>query len=319
MDQSAENRAAAIRASLRMVLVKLTGERQAARNTALLPLLNRAEKLVQQYRYKEVRSGPVDEPATGETALHLAVTFDEETLNKSLRELGVAIWPKERSSVLVWLVVEKDRQRTFASPDETPDLLDALYKRARQRGVPILFPLLDLEDHGRIKPHDVWGDFKETIMAASARYRADIILTASMSSPTAGIWEGRWTAYRNNAAYREWVTETDLLAFAMDEGIDNMADILAAEYAQASIDTELREVEITVTDIHSVEQYARVMGYLHSLSSISEIQVREVETGEVTLALMAHGGEVAVMQALSLGRVLEPLQGGGDHDYRLLP
>ena len=47
--------------------------------------------------------------------------------------------------------------------------------------------------------------------------------------------------------------------------------------------------------------------------------MREVETGEVTLALMAHGGEVAVMQALSLGRVLEPLQGGGDHDYRLLP
>jgi len=191
VDQSAEKRKAAVRACLGMVLVKLTGEKHAARKTALLPILHRAEKFVQQYRYKEAQIEPVDENARDETALRLAVGFDEATLNRSLRELGVAIWPKERSSVLIWLVVERDNRRTFAGLEQTPELLQVLYKRAEQRGVPILFPLLDLEDHARIQPRDVWGDFKEPIMEASARYHADVILTASVSSPIDGIWEGR--------------------------------------------------------------------------------------------------------------------------------
>ncbi len=318
-DQSAESRKAATRTCLGMVLVKLTGERNVSGKTALLPMLDRAGKFVQQYRYREIQ---IDEPEPGAppaTELRLAVKFDEDTLNRSLRESGIPVWDKERPSVLIWLVIERENRRLFASLEETPGLLELLYKRAGQRGILILFPLMDLEDNARIQPSDVWGGFREPVMEASSRYKADVILTASVMSPIAGIWEGRWRSYGGDRINNEWMTETDLLEAALEEGIDGVIDTLAAEFSRTSVYTRLGGVEITVGDINTVAQYARVINYLKSLSSVSEIQVKEVRAGQVKLALTAHGGELVVVQTISLGRTLEPVENIGDHYYRLIP
>ena len=319
MDQSAESRKAATRTCLRMVLVKLTGERYVSGKIALLPILEQAEKFVQQYHYREIQietSEPAKSPAT---ELHLVVKFDEETLNKSLRDSGIPVWDKERPSVLIWLVIERDNRRLFVGPEETPELLALLNERAQQRGVSILFPLMDLEDNARIQPSDVWGGFRGPITAASARYNADIILTASVLSPMRGIWEGRWRSYGDDRVNNEWMTETDLLEVALEEGIDGFIDTLATEFARTSIYTRLGDVEITVGDINSVEQYARLINYLKSLGSVSEIQVKEVRAGEVKLALTAHGGELVVVQTIGLGRTLEPVENIDGHYYRLIP
>ncbi len=319
VDQSAESRKAATRVCLRMVLVKLTGERNALEKIALTPLLNQSEKFVRQYRYKEIQIGTSGPDATPATELRLSVKFDEETLNKSLRESGIPVWGRERPSILLWVVIERANRRLFASLEETPELLELLYKRSEQRGISIIFPLMDLEDDAQIQPSDVWGEFKEPVMAASARYNADIILTASIMSPAEGIWEGRWTTYRGDKAYNEWVTEADLLEVALEEGMDGAADMLAAEFARASVYTRLGDVEMVIGDVNSVDQYAQVINYLKSLSSISEIHVTEVQAGKMKLALTVHGGELAVVQAVSLGRVLEPVENIGVNYYRLIP
>jgi len=69
----------------------------------------------------------------------------------------VPIWGKQRPSTLVWLVVEDEGGRRLIGTDEESEYLSVLKERASVRGIPMLIPLLDLEDNARLKPSDVWG------------------------------------------------------------------------------------------------------------------------------------------------------------------
>ena len=319
-DQSSAGRTAAIHACLGKVLVKLTGKRDVSAEPELRSTLDQADKFVQQYRYREVQK---ETPATAATPpppeWRFAVKFDEENLNKSLRESGVPVWGRERPSILIWIVLEQANRRSFAAPESAPELLKLVHTLAEQRGIPILFPLQDLDDKRQIRPGDVWLGFQEPVMAASARYNADIVLTASVSSTVAGIWEGRWRSYANNGVSHEWTTQTDLLEVALEEGFNSFVDILIAEFVRTSNYTLLGDIEITVADVNSFGHYAGLINYLKSLSSISEVHVKEVRTGEVKLALTAYGGEPVVVRTISLGRTLQPVENLDGHYYRFIP
>lgn len=320
VNQSSEDRTAAIRACLSRVLVKLTGERDVSGITQLQPILDQAGSFVQQYRYREIQ---METPAfTGvpvPVQWRLAVKFDEVNLNKSLRASGIPVWGRERPSILMWLALEQANRRSFVGADSVPELVELVHDLADLRGVSILFPLQDLDDKRRIQPGDVWLGFQEPIMTASGRYNTDTILTASVTSPTPGIWEGRWRSYGADGLNHEWTTETDLLEVALEEGFNGFVDILATEFVRIGNYTMLGDIEITVGDVDSVEQYARLIDYLKSLSSISEVHVMEVRTGEVKLALTAHGGEPVVVQTIGLGRTLKPVETLDGHYYRLVP
>lgn len=318
--QSSDSRLAAIRVCLGMVLVKLSGVRQVSGETALAPLLDQAEQFVQEYRYRElepktpVLTGPVSAPGW-----RLSVKFNEDNLNSALRTLGIPVWDKERPSILAWLVLERSNRRVFAESGNDPELLALVTRVARRRGVSILFPLHDLYDQAQIQPGDVWLGFHEQVLAASARYKPDVVLTASVNSPAPGIWEGRWRSYGSGGIEYEWTTETDLLDAALEEGVDGFVDTLAYELVRHGSDTLVEEIEITVGAVDSVEHYARLLGYLESLSSVSSIDVKEVRSGEVDLALSVHGGEQAMVRTIDLGRTLEPVDGAGGHYYLLQP
>ena len=318
-DQSAGARQAALRACLRLALVKLTGEREVLGNTALSPLLNRPERFVREYRYKEVRTPPPALGAPPATELRLVVRFDEDSLNKSLRDSGVPVWGRERPSMLIWLVIQQDQARLFANSEETPEALALLRERAQQRGIFVMLPLLDLEDRAVLQPRDIWGGFGGPVLAASARYEADVVLTGRVEPLAEEIWNGKWTMYQRGAVRAEWRSETGFFDKALRQGIDGAIDRLAAEFAQAKVYTRLGEVQLVVNNVHSIGQYARVIDYLGSLSAISEVRVTEVRKGEMTLALSVHGGERAVSQALSLGSVMEPDRDAGGNHYRLTP
>jgi len=317
-DQSDESRKSAIQTSLRLVLVKLTGDRYAPGRTALSPLLNHAENYVQQYRYTKSTINTTDSVNSAPPELQLWVRFDKETLDKALRNLSVPVWGKERPSTLLWLAADGDAGRQLISLGSESSYIEVIDKRARLRGISIIFPLLDLEDTSNIRPSDIWGGFREPILASSSRYHADSILTGNIRSLVPGIWEGKWTAYLEGQVLT-WVTEGDLPDVVLDEGIDGVADILASQYARTGIYAELAGVKVAVVDIFNVDQYARALKYLSSLNSVTEVMVEIVEIGKVSFMLTAHGGELAVTQAIELGQVLEHISGDEETSYRLLP
>jgi hypothetical protein len=319
LDQSEGLRREGVQAAFRLVLIKLTGDRQAAARSALRPLLSQAQNYMQQYRYREVS---VDEElASGEIVsanqTRLWVKFDEENLKQALRALSVPVWGWERPSTLIWLALEDEEGRRLIGMEEGAEYMEVISKRAVQRGIPLIYPLLDLHDNAALRASDVWGGFRQPILDASARYHPDVVISATVQSPVSGIWEGRWSVYIDNQM-AAWTNESDLVEAILDEGIDNLADILASQFAPPDSRGGINLVTVSVSDIFALDQYASVLKYLSSLNSVSDIEVVQVAEGKVVFELRAHGGELAVSQAIELGRILEAISDNGS-DYRLLP
>lgn len=318
-DKSEAARQQALQLAFRSVLVKLTGDSQAAGRAALAPLMKQAGAYLQQYRYREIMVE--NEGEDGETVkspeTRLWVKFDEDNLNAALRQLSVPVWGRERPSTLVWLAVADETGRHIVGPEEDADFTGIMERRARQRGIVLLQPLHDLDDSRRLRASDIWAGFREPVLDASGRYQADAILTGALESPVPGIWEARWTLYIDGKM-ASWTTESDLNQAVLDEGVDRLADILAAQFASIVDYGGVNLVQLSVADLNNVDQYAKVLAYLASLNSVTDVEVEEVEPGRVMFRLRAHGGNVAVNQAIELGRVLEPI-GNREGDYRLLP
>ncbi|NKB38869.1 MAG: DUF2066 domain-containing protein [Gammaproteobacteria bacterium] len=319
IDQSESARLEGLRTAFRLVLIKLTGDSQAAARTSLKPLMSQAQSYLQQYRYREQsKSGEVElEGSLSEKETRLWLKFDEDNLNFALRNLGVPVWGKERPSTLLWLAVDTEAGREIAGYEESPEYFLPIEKRASQRGIALIYPLLDLNDSSSLRASDIWGGFRQPVFDASSRYHTDAILTVSVDSPVPGIWEARWTAYIDNKM-ANWTSESDILDATLEEGIDRLADILAEQFATTPVDGQINRFKLTVADVFNVDQYAKVLAYLSSLNSVADVEVQLVENGLVEFELEAHGGKLAVSQAIELGRVLSPIA-GNRNEYRLLP
>ena len=312
-DESASKRNPAIKQALIKVLVKLTGDRNIRNSSDISPLIERSERFVQQFRYRQVEN--LKEPGVQYT--ELLVEFDETALNEGLRSYGLTIWGQERPSVLVWLAHEQNETRRLVSFEDRPEYLNMLDAGATARGLALLFPLLDLEDSSQISVSDVWGGFKEPIADASNRYQADVILTAKVIQVSPNLWESKWTAYINDQTL-SWASQGELAEVVLKEGIDELADRIASQYANTgSSVTEV--IELLVTDVDNLDKYARALSYLESVQSISSVQVKRVSRNNVIFTLVNRGGLAAIDQSITLGKTLELVSNNEQLTYRLLP
>jgi len=317
LDQQAESRRMALRAALQIVLVKLTGDRLAPQRAALGGIMRTPASYVQQYRYKAVNKLTHTVGGQAGAELQLWVRFDSTALNNKLRQLGMPVWGKERPSTLIWLALQDETGRHLAGMEEHADIMEVVNKRAARRGIALLAPLLDLDDTLRLRASDVWGGFQGPVLAASERYQADAILTGSIISTAPGIWAGRWLAYLAGQTHT-WSTEGGPRDAVLDAGIDGLADRLVARFMRSDSGSGVHTISLSVSRIASTEQYAKTLKYLESLSPVVEVQVTEVIPDEVTFLLTAHGGELAVAQAIALGSTLATLT-TAEAAYRLLP
>lgn len=315
-DQSNSARVQGVINALRVVIVKLTGDRAAPERADVALILRGAERYLVQYRYQESER-PVPGADTPARELRLWAQFGQEALERDLRGAGVAIWGAERPSTLAWVAVGDGSAWHWAGGDGPGTVQAAIEARARTRGLGVIFPLLDLDEAARISPTAVAAGELDTVAAASTRYRPDSVLTAAFDPVETGAWRGRWTLLVGSET-EQWSGEAAQLDELLRDGIDRLADQLARRYASAGAGAEESGVTLEVTGVESATGYARALRYLESLNSVTGVRVSEVEGDRVTFVLSAYGGRDAVYQAIALGRVLEPASGPGD-TFRLVP
>jgi uncharacterized protein len=312
-DQGAASRRQAVEQAMKQVLVKLTGDRNAATRVALSPVIDTAENYVQQYRYLQVAEG---ENLAAGSKLRISIQFDDANLDNALRNLGIQVWGRERPSTLIWIAMEDEVSRRILQPAEDPDIFHKIDQRARARGIVMINPLFDLQDNSNLRASDIWGGFHFTVKSASKRYYPDLILTGKISSPLPGIWEALWTGYLDEKE-RTFSTEGSYLESVLNEGIDGIADLIAVNFARGTM-AEIGDAILRVIDVISLQQYAKVLNYLQSLSPVTDVEVIRLSTGNVVFKISAHGGEAAITQAINFGRILESVS-ENQNIYRLLP
>jgi uncharacterized protein len=93
---------------------------------------------------------------------------------------------------LAWVVVEDDAGERRCSAGSEHPVADGLRERARERGLPLQLPLMDLDDQLAVDPAAVWGRLSQTLQPASERYGADIVLVGRLQQLPDQRWVGSW-------------------------------------------------------------------------------------------------------------------------------
>jgi len=306
--QAPAERSAAMKSALEEVLVRVAGQDSVLTTGPAMALLQKPSRLVQQYRYFTV---PDSEPPI----LKLWVRFDGDAIRQSLQQQGLAYWGAERPDTLLWLAVEDRGKRYVVSADDNSDVHEQIVQVAKHRGVPILFPLMDLEDQSQARFSDIWGGFFEHVLTASKRYNPQAVLIGRLNRSTSGGWSARW--YMDVAGRTaSWSDSRQQLAALLQQGMDDTADQLASRFAVANQGGD-NVVRISVDGVRTLAAYARINEYLNSLTSVVDVQVEQLTGSQVQYSLQLNGGLQGLTRTVSIGTVLEPVAGEVPGSYRL--
>ncbi|MBV1876697.1 MAG: DUF2066 domain-containing protein [Pseudomonadales bacterium] len=312
LNQSDAARQTGAKAGLLQVLVRVSGRNDVGSNQRVIEALKNPVPYFNQYSYQAY--DPATDPLlpehnqSGNAKLRLKLNFEPSAIARLLRQAGYPVWGSNRPGVLLWLAVQGENKRYLMAENDTSEISAAVRKLAKQRGLPLLYPLLDIEDKALLSTAEVWGAFNERIDRASLRYNPDSVLTARIQRFETGEWhaywsyriEGQWQAFANVA-----FTATDLVA-----GIaDVLTNALAARYA---IDSSRSSVELRVENIASLGDYAALMKYLRSLNPVLDIGVTELDGNQIVLQLSTEGRTSQLIELIQLDEKMVLLSTGDD-------
>lgn len=296
--------AAAMRAAMQRVLMRVTGKRDAAVDPELAPLVDHASDYVRSYGQPERQ--------------RMQVGFIEGNIEKKLRALNWPVWGDERPLTLLWVAVDLgngDRailpangtSAEWSGPmtDYMQGLTDAVDQVADERGLPVTLPLMDLQDLTAISFPEIWGDFDAQILAASRRYRPDAVLIARFSVSQFGT-RAQWTLLRNGMRQVG-------VGSSLSDGLNWLADRYADEF---SVIGGARVERIRVRGVENLADYGRVLTYLEKLSILQSVDVDSFDGDVLNLRVTTRGDRSVLTRILTLGAVLVPAstaaQGAGN-------
>ncbi len=287
--QSAAERQKLVRRSLAALYVRLTGEEDALRRyPSLRTSLDQASRFVSSFNYVDVDVPHERAGSRGTQRMtYLQLVFDGRAVNRLLAEAGAPLWGAVRPQVLVWLVEQDAGERLIVSPENRPLRSDQLERMARRRGVPLLQPLLDLEERTRIDAQALWERDWVAISQASRRYRPAAILVGKLgrgstansldSGGASGRWLGQWQLLYQGETLSSSYQGEDLDAF-FSRGLALAASRFASQYAVAGqgAANQVRRL-IRVSGVQSQRDYVALSALLGQAQGLSAVQLQRVE------------------------------------------
>lgn len=293
-------REAGFRAALERVLIKLSGDRQVLADARTADLLGQAGRYVQRFRYVDLPDG----------AAGLNVRFDGTTLERLLAERGLPVWGSTRPAVLVWLAAVHGGQRVILGGEEGRELMEVLERVASERGIRLVFPVMDLEDRSAVNFADLSGGFQEPVLRASARYSARHVLAVHLQ-PRANAWTGRWRLHGQDFQ-EDYQAEGPTAEAALDAGLQGIADLLGRRLAIAGLLPTDDHVQVVVEGVDSLEAYQRVRQYLSELSVVAALKPYRLEPQRAVFLTQLRGSPRDLERGVRLGRVLELSDSAGE-------
>jgi hypothetical protein len=285
--------------ALSQVLVRITGSAAMTQSEDIAALFPNPARFVRQYR-----------PGADGT---LVVSLDGPAIERVLREAGATIWGSDRPLTIVWLAVDwgrGDREIVAADdPDRAPadgrsidrnqELRERVQAVAERRGLPIAFPLMDVEDLRSIGFIDIWGGFDEPLVEASKRYGAESILVGRIRPDD--LQPPRWTWYFGDERFG-WPG-------APEEAMEQLADALAARDAVSGSE-EVETIRVTVSGIDSVAAYGEVQRYMENLRVAERVAVTSADSNSISYDVDVQGGVQRLDNMLSISNLFERGDGG---------
>jgi hypothetical protein len=283
-DRSEAAQTTAFQNAMKTVLIRVTGRRNADEDPALSPLVGNARRYVQQYR-----AAPDSQ---------LWVTFDGAAIERWLTQNGQPLWGPERPTTLVLLAVQTTAQTgSVIATDDSSDLKSAIDDAAAVRGLPLVWPSAAELQKFHLDFAAVNGGSPSTFAEIARRAGSDGILIgrASGASASANV---HWTHLFQDRSSEYAGTL---------EGVNRAADMYAGLFAASG---GLVPVDIEVSRVNDLHDYASLASYLESLTFISHVSVESLSGDTVRFRLSTRGGLDSLQRALASSGRLQPVAAG---------
>jgi hypothetical protein len=294
-NQSPATRAAALKEVLRSVAIKVTGLDVIPNSFFQQPL--RLEDLVQQFGYESRQRTQAGRPQ-----LQLWAKLDAVGVKQLIRQAGLPIWPEERPATLVWLAVEDPAGRQILAEGSEHPALTLLNELAERRGLPVVLPLMDLQESSLVDFDVVSAMQLEPLVSPSDKYGSHYVLVGHLQMLEKGLWRGRWKLIGENEQVS--TTPAGPLSDVLAAGINPLASRIAQQFSSLSYVDSEQYIDLSIDDINGAADYARSLKYLQSLSLISQVDVVGADQQMVNFRLHTKADMASVLQVIGLGRVL---------------
>lgn len=303
VDQGAQQRGDAFQQALLVVLQRMTGLAEVPVNETVAAALRAPQEYYVEYAYREERSPPASAADQGSLQLVLAVRFAEAAIQRLVTQAGLPLWSSNRPTTVAWIAVSQNNERSVLGIDDPSPALAAVRARAAARGLPLVIPLMDLDEQLEVSAGIVWGGMVDVLELASERYAADDLLIGRVTQRDDGTWSADW----------ELVQRGDVQHFDIDSPsaeaagaaiVDRLSDDLVARYAVHSGDEQLLVVRIE--GVGDVLDYGALLAYLGGLEFIDAVQVDTVQRNVVVVSLATRTAWERLGDLFALDGRLEP-------------
>lgn len=304
-NQSTAVRNQTLSVGLHAVLVKVTGN-LSFEHPAVQAAMRQPKPYLTEYSYKPVLD---DELVEGKYWLQLK--YSDRMVDTLVRSSGLPVWGRNRRPVLVWIIVEENGRRDRSSSVSRGAVEMAVRRRAEQRGVPLIFPAMDLKDAVTLSDQDLWGLFSDSIKDASERYHAHHILAGRVTKDKQGRWQSRWNLYLAENMTKINVSGGTPLALGA-KVVDQVANEVTALYAVNPSDAETQTSQIEVTNVSSIELLAKCEQYIASLASVKAVHILQLRGEHVVFQLELNSSFDHFIRLINADKRLKSDEGMSD-------
>ena len=182
------------------------------------------------------------------------------------------------------------------------NLLEILDTVASNRGLPLVLPLLDLQDNISLDTGDVWGQFVSQIREASTRYKPDLTLVGRVELVNDG-WLLDWLLLDDNSS-ELWQASAKTLSEALVTGLEETIERIASRFAVVQDSSKSSLLEISVSNIVTIADMAAMEDYLKKQPAIANVYLSRVSGTNVRYKLELIGDLSSLLQSIQLERRL---------------
>ncbi|WP_082014207.1 MULTISPECIES: DUF2066 domain-containing protein [Shewanella] len=302
--RSSAEKSKGLKKALEDVILKNSGSRSALESPEIQAKLANADALVSQFGYLDTEEG-----------LKLKANFEHRKIVDMLREAGLPVWGKQRPLTLFWLSTDINNERVILSDDSSAEERKAFADASMERGVPLMFPLMDLDDLMRINVNDVRGLFADTVATASTRYQADFFAMGALEA-NGSEFNYQLVLYPKtdiSQSFGQPLLNRQGQAVSKDEAVAEMmlslSDYFVSRYAIADSGDGLLS-KVRFTGISQMKQLVEIEAFLNQLSAVREASLSTLQGDSATFKVQLFGSEDDLKNLLRLEPRLSSAQSG---------
>ena len=284
---------------LATIFTRMSGNRLVLQNSRVRDAIRNASRYVDQFSYQTTEEEITIAGGTFPASL-LVLKFTASPLETILREEQLPFWPANRPEVLVWMAESTGRQRYV---EKESALGIALDQAAMTKGLPIVSPILDLQDRQVLPVAKIWAADERSMVNAAERYDVDAIISGRIRPQGNAFVANFILNHQGETRYLQ----------AKGNNAQAVADSIMAQAARFFSDIyavvvndegENNRLQLVVNNAEEFATYAKVIQYLQSVTLFERPQLIAVNDNELIFDISYNGNIAQLQQTLVLDKKL---------------